>query len=280
MNAEPGEGDPTQMPLSHRETATRPPPLSRSLLATALVGPTAVVIYALGGKFTEADANFWSVASVGIMTSAAALLAGVLVGFLFGLPRTREQSESTALLSTSSKLDEVADWLTKILVGLGLVQLGAVAGGVGDLGSSVVPGLGGGPGAHSLAVSVLVYSAANGFLLGYLWTRIEVSARLKAAADNLAAAQVLSTKPPPPPPSDPVPPSVIATSASTAPGEPSPLVQGDSESATAAGASGSEAAERPASATGSGPQTPTDETIGPPIQAGDELEQETLHGER
>ena len=236
VNAEPGQGDRTQTPpRPNRQPATDPPPLSRPLLATALVGPIAVVIYAIAGNFT--DANFWSVASVGIMTSAAALIVGVLVGFLFGLPQTRQQSDSTALLSTSSKLDEVADWLTKILVGLGLVQLGAVAGGVDDLGASVVPALGDGPGAQTLAVSVLVYSAANGFLLGYLWTRIEVSARLKAAADNLAAAQVLSKKPPPPPPSDPVPPALIA--------------QGGSESVTAAGAAGTI------------PATDSDETVPP-----------------
>lgn len=203
----PSSGDPPaeQSP----QAAKDPPPLSRPLLATALVSPAAVVIYAATGDFAD-KTDFWSVAAVGVMASAAALSLGVLVGFLFGLPKTREQADSKAALATSSKLDEVADWLTKILVGLGLVQLGAVAGGVNDLGASVVPALGDGPGAHALAVSVLVYSAANGFLLGYLWTRIEVSARLKVAADNLAVAEVLSKPPPPPPPSDPKPPTAVA----------------------------------------------------------------------
>ena len=95
----------------------------------------------------------------------------------------------------------------------------------------MVPALGDGPGAETLAVSVLVYSAANGFLLGYLWTRIEVSARLKAAADNLAAAQVLSKKPPPPPPSDPVPPALITMAPAAAPSEPPSPVESGSESA-------------------------------------------------
>lgn len=242
VNAEPGQGDPTQeSPRPSRVSAPDAPPLSRPLLATALVGPVAVVIYAIAGDFPEPDTELWSVASVGIMTSAAALIVGVLVGFLFGLPRTREQTESTAPLATSSKLDEVADWLTKILVGLGLVQLGAVAGGVDNLASSVVPALGDAPGAHTLAVSILVYSAANGFLLGYLWTRIEVSARLKTAADNLAAEKVLSKKPPPLPPSDPVPPNLIASPQPVSTPRPAP----GAEAAPAAGIGGAGAAQPP-----------------------------------
>ncbi len=132
----------------------------------------------------------------------------MLLGFLFGLPRTLDQSDSTAPLVTNTNLDQISDWLTKILIGLGLVELGKIAGGVDSLAAAAVPGLGGGDDAHAFAVALLIYSAVDGFLVGYLWTRIIVSRRLKEAAEYLArvqdTAQVLSAPPPAAPP--PLPP--------------------------------------------------------------------------
>jgi hypothetical protein len=177
-----------------------------------LISLIAVLAYAAADHFKSS--TFWAVLSTGFIAAAAALIVGGLVGFLFALPRTLEQPGSKALLATNTNLDQISDWLTKILVGLGLVQLGKVANGVDSLATALTPGLGGSADVHPFAVGLLVYSAVDGLLVGYLWTRIVVSIRLKEAAEELAARgaireEVLSAPPPEAPPSLPPSPSAV-----------------------------------------------------------------------
>lgn len=180
------------------------------LTVSPAVSLLAVLLYAAAGHFNKGS-TFWSVFGIGFITAAAAFVIGALLGFLFGLPRTIEQSGSKALLQTNTNLDQISDWLTKILVGIGLVQVNKIAKGVNALAASLVPGLGGHDGAHAFASAVLGYSAVDGFLVGYLWTRIVVSIRLTEAAENLARSgaittEVLSSPPPAAPPPLPPPP--------------------------------------------------------------------------
>jgi hypothetical protein len=178
-------------------------------------------IYAAAGNFKHGP-TFGSVFAVGAITAAATLMVGGMLGFLFGLPRTLERVEAGAILATNGSLDQISDWLTKILVGLGLVQIGKLAHGIGRLSSDIAPALGAGMGGRTLATCILVYSLANGFLIGYLGTRILLSPLLKAAAENLRgrelrtlaafADSVLATPPPAPPPAPPPPLSTLAAS--------------------------------------------------------------------
>lgn len=149
----------------------------------------AVLIYAAADHFPKGT-TFGSVTAVGIAAAAAALMSGVFVGFLFGLPQALNQTKPKGFLTTNTSLDQITDWLTKILVGLGLVQLGKVGHGVSRLASSLAPGLGNGPGAEAFATALLIYAAADGFLIGYLWARIVLSARFNAAAKALAKEDI------------------------------------------------------------------------------------------
>ena len=157
-------------------------------MISPLVAAVVVVAYAASGHFAKGS-TFLSVLAVGLVTIGAALFAGLLFGFLFGLPKSLEpqtQPDSTPLLATNTNLDQISDWLTKILVGIGLVELGKLAHGVSKLGDALAPGLGGGLGAKPFAVALLIYSVVDGFLVGYIWTRIDLSERFNAAAENLA----------------------------------------------------------------------------------------------
>jgi len=58
----------------------------RRLLYLALVGGVFIVVYA----FRSGQANTITIASVGLMAAGAALLSGGLLGFLFGVPHTRD----------------------------------------------------------------------------------------------------------------------------------------------------------------------------------------------
>ena len=174
------------------------------ICASPALIPIAVVIYAAADHLGSGT-NFGSVTALGIAAAAAALTSGVFIGFLFGLPTTLARSKPTGLLATNTSLDQITDWLTKILVGLGLVQLGKISHGVSKLSGSLAPGLGGGPGAKAFATALLIYAAADGFLIGYLWTRIVLSKRFNAAARALEgeiveqADRALKTPPPGPP---------------------------------------------------------------------------------
>jgi hypothetical protein len=154
---------------------------------TPIIAAGTVLIYAASGHFAKGS-TFFSVLAVGLAAIGAALFAGLLFGFLFGLPKSLEPQthpDPKRLLATNTNLDQISDWLTKILVGIGLVQLGKLAHGVSKLGDALGPGLGGGLGAKPFAVALLLYSVVDGFLVGYIWTRIDLSERFKKAAEDL-----------------------------------------------------------------------------------------------
>ena len=86
--------------------------------------------------------TFWSVFAVAVAAWSAALFAGMPFGSLFGLPKTLDRPGGKGHLATSTNLDQISDRPTKILVGLGLVQLGKLPHAVSAIGNSIAPGLG------------------------------------------------------------------------------------------------------------------------------------------
>ncbi len=127
--------------------------------------------------------------AVGMLTGLAALVSGCLIGFLFGVPRVvssgqlRQQSDAPAY-TPSSNLAEVSDWLTKLLLGAGLVQLTHLGGPIGTLINSVAlglaPAIGGVPGnsAKVMAGAILFTFVIAGFLDGFVVTTIWYQKRI------------------------------------------------------------------------------------------------------
>jgi hypothetical protein len=156
------------------------------------VGLAAVFLYAVSrGTFTD---EFFAALGVGTATSGAALMAGGLLGFLFGIPRTLQGERPPDVLEqrgdarpeyrVNTNLEQISDWLTKILVGVGLVQLGSLSREVRRLADFVAEGLGADASASSFALALLVYFSLSGFLIAYLWTRLNLTgafARAEAA---------------------------------------------------------------------------------------------------
>ena len=129
--------------------------------------------------YTFHGGTAWQATAIGLLIAGAALAAGILVGFLFGIPRARQQTNAptdsqspTEPFAVNTNLEQISDWLTKIIVGVGLVQLATIPGklrGLADYlsGAFATPAV---PGA--LIVSIISYFGIFGFLLGYLWARI------------------------------------------------------------------------------------------------------------
>src|SRR4051812_30659866 len=91
------------------------PRLGLWLAFSPLLGCAALLLFSLNGGFAG-GANFQSVFGVGLMVGAASTLVGAIIGFLFGLPRVVELSDTPAFMTSSTNLEQISDWLTKILV--------------------------------------------------------------------------------------------------------------------------------------------------------------------
>lgn len=162
----------------------RGPQFTRILMTGACALGALVNLYLAGYALVE---HSWRPYVVGALAGLAAVAVGLGIGFLFGLPRfpatpeprpvsaaSQDRSRPPAEhLLPSSNLGQVADWLTKILIGAGLVQLGAAGGALGRLSRQVGRAFTdhGGPPSESAVIvagATLVVSAVVGFLVGFL----------------------------------------------------------------------------------------------------------------
>jgi RsiW-degrading membrane proteinase PrsW (M82 family) len=140
----------------------------------ALVAPATAgtVIYA-------AAMHSWSILALSAVVSACAFSGGALLGFLFGIPQYFARSgpsadPAKASYQPNTNLTQVSDWLTKIIIGVGLVQFSQLTKSIGKLGDSLSSGFGGEPMGKPYAISVVVGYFLIGFLASYLYTRLRL----------------------------------------------------------------------------------------------------------
>jgi hypothetical protein len=138
-----------------------------------------------------------SVAAVSLVTAGAAALTGALFGFVFAIPRSRRresygpeprsrpQGEEGSSYRVNTNLEDISDWLTKIMIGIGIAEFRQIASQILALVSFLEPGLGGRPSSGGYGLSLLTYFATWGFLVGYLSTRIYITPRFVEAEQSL-----------------------------------------------------------------------------------------------
>lgn len=148
---------------------------------------TAFVLLITGARTGALGPTFlWGISS---------LAAGAAIGFLFGIPRVSRNAPGAksdaaagagASASASSpaapeagirpntNLEEVSDWLTKIIVGLGLVHLQDIERIVQRTAANAAAAMAQTPGAAetSIATALIVGLAIEGFFGGYIYTRL------------------------------------------------------------------------------------------------------------
>ena len=129
---------------------------------------------------------------------------GAVIGFLFGIPRVLQQdgvpapnpppggdpgSQAGALnnysMRVNTNLEQISDWLTKIFVGLGLIQLQRVPEHLNRAATFIAYGLGNG--SKFFAGALIVYFSLVGFLGFYLITRLYIAGAFSRA--DQAASQ-------------------------------------------------------------------------------------------
>lgn len=146
-----------------------------------LVGILGVVVYAAhaGGK-----EGFLAIVSVGVLLAGASTFVGGALGFLFGIPRTLQQEGGSPSAEANpegtkaggptrridyrvnTNLEQISDWLTKILVGVSLTQISEIRDGLVSLTAFAAQGLGPQSQGQVFAFALLSYSAVLGFLFG------------------------------------------------------------------------------------------------------------------
>jgi CheY-like chemotaxis protein len=126
--------------------------------------------------------GFWPLP---LLLGLGLFLVGALVGFLFGIPRVTtnapddrgaEVGDANArrpILSVNTNLEQISDWLTKIIVGLGLVEMRKIPISVSAFATVIGPAFRSSPMVAAIAVSI--YFPVLGFTSGYLITRLYLS---------------------------------------------------------------------------------------------------------
>ncbi len=171
--------------LFNRERVTLP-------LVGLVAGLPPAVLFAASKGWDEFGHRFGVVGMLGL----GSMLSAAVLGFLFGIPRLdaatrdklkkiRDRPEDHAVEEDhpleyvpNTNLEQVSDWLTKILVGVGLTQLGAIGDALGDLVAAGGAALGGQAGDSVFAGGLMIYCATIGFLAGYISTTLFLYARI------------------------------------------------------------------------------------------------------
>ena len=176
----------------------------------------------------------------GGLLGLASLLSGAILGLLFGIPRSNRERESGTIpvpsdgpgqssasssqpalsspgvapravavaFRSNTNLEEISDWLTKIIVGLGLTQLSDIPDYVRRLTAFVShPADPSGAAAltQNVAFAIMTAFSACGFLMGYLLTRLFLQGALvraeqpEAELSDLLRDIAQGTPPPQPP---------------------------------------------------------------------------------
>jgi tetratricopeptide (TPR) repeat protein len=153
------------------------------------------LLYALAFS-SEGAGKVVSIFSHGTLIAVAFGSIGSLIGFLFGIPRTLqseapvaraknqeagqpEGKENSYGQAINTNLEQISDWLTKILVGVGLTQLGQAPQRLIKLAAYFQTGLNG---SAPVTLVIVLYSSVFGFFPGYLLTRLFLASAFWTAA--------------------------------------------------------------------------------------------------
>ena len=194
------------MPDSNNSVKKIKSPSEKAILVISLcvlVGCATILVYALQ---TTSFAKFVSVFGIGLFIAGASAISGGLMGFLFGIPKTLQQEKpdksstdetakgkantNSVSYQANTNLEQISDWLTKILVGVGLTQLTSLPAALRSFGEFVSPGLGNKPESPILSIGILFFFSICGFLLCYLWTRLYFGNELRKADLEMFGDQI------------------------------------------------------------------------------------------
>ncbi len=159
-------------------------------VVVVLILATILVSFWIKVNFAKALSVFASFLSIG----GAYLLAGGIIGFLFAIPRSgtyryKPGQNSESWYDDNTNLEEISDWLTKIIVGLTLVQFNKILQLLDTSARSISMAFSANCtydcAFYPWAYAAIVFFMACGFVIAYLWTRINFALILTLSRKNL-----------------------------------------------------------------------------------------------
>jgi hypothetical protein len=166
-------------------------PIIIFFLAFILFGILLIILYA----------SSLNAGAISVLWMLACIVVGAVIGFLFGIPKilqgnvnsTAAQNEENRdyRIQVNTNLTEISDWLTKIIVGLGLVNLTKLPPYIKSIAMLMANGLNSPNHSSALSFSFGLISCyfVLGFLFGYLFTRLVLS-KAFVSADQEALQQL------------------------------------------------------------------------------------------
>lgn len=154
-----------------------PSPYTQHFILTmwlgAGLGVLALPLIALSAFGVPAGLRMVGASLLGMVASMA---VGGLLGMLFGIPRIdyrdRADPAQGPQIRQNDSLEQIADWLTKTIVGVTLVQSEQVGQKLQELGTAFSVQIYGLPDKSYMAgLATILAFAVMGFLLAYTWTR-------------------------------------------------------------------------------------------------------------
>jgi uncharacterized membrane protein len=166
-------------PVTPLDTAaTDEPRLSRRRAgngAAAMIVPAILLLANCAGFMTLAI-GAPAHKDIAFLWAMACLASGALIGFLFAVPRLNPAARVTTRLMPNTNVEAVSDWLTKILVGVGLVNFSAIGGFVEGRGKELADAM---ATAKPFATGLIVYFFIAGIIEGYILTRLFLATQFR-----------------------------------------------------------------------------------------------------
>jgi CheY-like chemotaxis protein len=172
---------------------------SRAIIVALAVGLIALAVFAAQATSLV---GLLGVLGAGLALVGAGAAVGAVIGFLFGIPRRLQEPAAPPARETpdvapqpglrwagNTSLEQISDWLTKIIVGVGLTQLLNIPDALASLGGVVGPALGGFPGSAAFGTLEFVWFTIGGFFTAYLWTSLRLTALLVSSEEDAKRAQ-------------------------------------------------------------------------------------------
>lgn len=168
-----------------------------------------MVICLLGLALYFSDYHWAKNLGAGILIGIAFIIFGALIGFLFGVPKEKNSGTSQNGVTTQNQgygaqantnLEQISDWLTKIIVGVGLTQLNSIP----DLLKRAAkffansfqdcpPSTSASPTGtllfasyQSVVMALILLGLTTGFLAGFLFTRLYLTKAFDENDDEIA----------------------------------------------------------------------------------------------
>jgi tetratricopeptide (TPR) repeat protein len=154
--------------------------LTTFLLVLVVIMIAVALIAASNASFSGAAPNMITFLGVAVLTGATGFAGGGFIGFLFGVPRVQTaEARTNAAIASNTNLEQVSDWLTKIIVGVSLVEFPRINDQLRLFRTNIDEFMQSGPsagiaGAGFAAGLILVGSAIAGFLTAYLKSKTDL----------------------------------------------------------------------------------------------------------